>query len=273
MMGEEVKIYCTNCGAPMKASARCCLKCGGLNYLNESNASMKHIMEQTDVNVSVPATPEGFSVTPASANSVTIYNSPVPMTNNSSISDNSSNAAVSVEKDLSTSFLVCGIINSILFLIVLFFMVLIISSEGLGRDVGIILLISSFFFMFIYGFELIYLESGYPWWTFLVPVYSNMVLADIAMGSLLYGLLTFIPVVGTIFSLVISYQLGEKFGKSGFLTIFFPFIIIPLIGYEGRGYVVGKPIKDSINFYIKNGLFAVMAICFISGLVMCIFIR
>ena len=46
MNDQEEKVYCTRCGAPMKKSARCCLKCGNLNYLNNANDSMNAFMKE-----------------------------------------------------------------------------------------------------------------------------------------------------------------------------------------------------------------------------------
>ena len=43
-------------------------------------------------------------------------------------------------------------------------------------------------------------------------------------------LLLLIPVVGEIFNVILIYNLGKKFGKNGFLTVIFTFILIPIIG-------------------------------------------
>lgn len=272
MMNEEATIYCTNCGAPIKASARCCLKCGGLNYLNESNASMKHIMEQSNLNNGIPT--QGVVTSNSNGVNNNIVNSStsnVSTIQSNNVDNSSTTNIVSVDKDLSTSFLICGVVNWIFSILFFAFIALAIFSEGLTKEIGLLLSVFSFFFLFIYGFEQIYLESGHPWWTLFVPVYSTMVLSDIAMGSLLYGLLTFLPAIGVIFSFIIFYQLGEKFGKSGLLTLLFTPFMIPIIGYDCRGYVVGNKTKDSINFYIKNGLFALLAISFVLGVILIMF--
>lgn len=39
--GVERMINCPKCGHPMKESARCCMRCGELNYLNSKNDSVK----------------------------------------------------------------------------------------------------------------------------------------------------------------------------------------------------------------------------------------
>ena len=39
--GKEPYIQCPKCGERMKASARCCMRCGELNYLNHKNDSVK----------------------------------------------------------------------------------------------------------------------------------------------------------------------------------------------------------------------------------------
>ncbi|MBR3049011.1 MAG: hypothetical protein IKG58_00425 [Bacilli bacterium] len=40
-------VICSRCGEPMKPDARCCLKCGTLNYRNPENSYMKsHLSEK-----------------------------------------------------------------------------------------------------------------------------------------------------------------------------------------------------------------------------------
>ena len=40
MAAREEIIVCSACGAKMKKSQRCCMKCGQLNYSHPENASM-----------------------------------------------------------------------------------------------------------------------------------------------------------------------------------------------------------------------------------------
>ena len=44
MDNKDYTIYCSRCGAEMKASSRYCMKCGNLNYDHPDNASMKKIL-------------------------------------------------------------------------------------------------------------------------------------------------------------------------------------------------------------------------------------
>ena len=46
MIDSKDYLICPRCGEPMKTDARCCLKCGALNYEHPDNSYMKsHISE------------------------------------------------------------------------------------------------------------------------------------------------------------------------------------------------------------------------------------
>ena len=139
----------------------------------------------------------------------------------------------------------------------------------------IYLLIASAWIFVFYSIELVYMKMNKKWWSALIPIYNMMVLSDAVLKSSLLGLIVFIPVIGQIFLLYIIFKLGLAFKKSGFLTVLFPFIMFPVIGFgsssfEGRSYVdeeenaIEKDYKRSKNFLIvvflifmiSTGLFA-----------------
>ena len=75
----------------------------------------------------------------------------------------------------------------------------------------------------------------------LIPIYNFWV-----MGEIIYGpsgawkpLLSFLPIVGWIFSLICMFRLAQVFGKDivfCILTLFFPYICLPLIGFGNDSY-------------------------------------
>ena len=85
-------------------------------------------------------------------------------------------------------------------------------------------------FILNYSIQAMYIKAGEPWWGYYVPLYNNYIMFKIAMGNGWIFLTSLIPIVGFIIALIALYNLGKKFYKSGWLTLFFPFIMIPIIG-------------------------------------------
>ena len=40
------KIFCSRCGAEMSSNARCCIKCGNLNYNHEANRNIRQYIDK-----------------------------------------------------------------------------------------------------------------------------------------------------------------------------------------------------------------------------------
>lgn len=191
-------IYCDRCGSEMKKSARYCMKCGNLNYMHPENESMKQYAFQ-NVN-------QGQFIS--------------NINSDFSVSDNINRK----------SFKTCFIVNLIFHVLILIGCILLNNTDEFIL-VGIISFITcGLLFLFNYSFQCIYIKSGKPWWSYYVPIYSNYVFFEITMGSGWLFLITCIPVVGTIINLIAYYRLGQKFYKSGILTLLFPFIMVPVIG-------------------------------------------
>src|SRR5262245_11693297 len=59
----------------------------------------------------------------------------------------------------------------------------------------------------------VFTKAGEPGWAALVPIYNAMVIGRITGRGEMYGLLTLIPCVGIIFSIILLIDLAKVFGK------------------------------------------------------------
>ena len=209
-------LICSKCGSEMKKESRYCMKCGNLNYLHPDNESMKqyawqsikqgHFISGANLDDKQP-----LSMTDANANSVSNVN----------------------------PFKACVITNIILHVLLaaglIFLCNMPFSLIGQTIPIGAIISILGgvvITFILNYSMQALYIKAGEPWWGYYVPIYNNYIMFKISMGSGWLFLTMLIPIVGGIFGLMSLYHLGRKFYKNGWLTLFFPFIMIPIIGLD-----------------------------------------
>lgn len=227
-------MICPRCGAEMNSNSRYCLKCGNLNYEHEANKNMRPFIENNK---------ETYQV--GSGNFIV-------ESNNKDVNDN-----ISLANNTGSEFL-CFIVTYLIY-ILLFGGIGLLFFKEMGYDINAFLassfpLISiglTITFIYIYSFELIYIKCNKRWWSGLIPIYNNMVLADITFQKQWIGLLVLIPVVGEIVLLVMLYKLGKDFKYNGILVAILSFIFIPLIGlgdHSYRGYTfIGEEGKISLE--------------------------
>ncbi|HIG81801.1 MAG TPA: signal peptidase I [Verrucomicrobiales bacterium] len=92
----------------------------------------------------------------------------------------------------------------------------------------------------IIGIWKVFTKAGKPGWAAIVPIYSIMVMAEIAGKPNWWGLLCLIPFVGLIFTIMIMHGVAEKFGKGIGMTILMIFGIGWLIlGFGSAQYQGG----------------------------------
>ncbi len=86
----------------------------------------------------------------------------------------------------------------------------------------------------------IYKKAGKPGWACIVPFYSQYCLFDIAMGNGWLFLLSFVPCVNIVMSIICYLKLAKAFGKgTGFgigLILLCP-IFIMILGFGKAEYV------------------------------------
>lgn len=80
-------------------------------------------------------------------------------------------------------------------------------------------------------------RAGKNGWAVIIPFYNSYVLFDIAFGKGIWFLLTLIPVLGTLASLVAYFMLGRAFNKSNLFCVglaILPVIFLPILAFESN---------------------------------------
>ena len=244
----EKIIFCSKCGSSMKSSSRYCMKCGNLNYEHPANAYMKQFVDRAQNNVS----------------------------NVNYVQDTTS---VSYVNDTSRSYKTCLIVNLVLFftLPVILFIISLFTGDvsNVFSAIGIFVMMG-ILFLIMYPLQRIYIKAGEPWWSVYVPYYGNYCFFRITMDSGWLFLTLLIPFVGWVVLFISIYNLGKKFGRSGWLTLFFPYVMIPIIGLEkdristiDRANEVDEDgITKTEKEYKKNKVFKIIIILLVIGVLL-----
>lgn len=109
--------------------------------------------------------------------------------------------------------------------------------------IGLVFMLIPAIFYIISWWKLIQ-KAGGPGWSVLIPVYNNMVLAQVTGKPATYGLLTLIPIAGIVFYIMLLDSLVRRFGKSSGWTvgvIFLPIIFVPILAFSRSIQVEGHP--------------------------------
>jgi len=83
-------------------------------------------------------------------------------------------------------------------------------------------------------------KAGVERWKSITPFYNSYRLCEIAMGNGLLFLLSFIPCVNFIFSIVLCLNLAKAYGKDtlfGILMIFFTPIMYLILAFSDAQYI------------------------------------
>ena len=212
-MAEEM-ITCDRCGAVYKKSMRYCMKCGRLNYSHPDNASMLKYE---------PKNGEDIKRFNDDKDETLSFESPFKY-------------SLALKAGRKTS---CIIFN-ILFLIVLFIGVFLFFYNRYGdltatissNQFYVVIAALIFFQLEAIAVQFMYMKANKPWWSFFVPFYNLYVYFDIVMKKKLYFFFFFIPVYGIYVLFKSLYDLGKSFGYSGWLVVFLPFVMIPIIAFN-----------------------------------------
>lgn len=201
------QILCDKCQSYYPSNQRYCMKCGNLNYSHPDNQSMKQYMNYDIKNNSFSGN----------------YKDKL---SHNSIDPEVRNKKLALYGSLFFSFFFPFLATILMF------------SFGVVDYlvIGICFGIGALLFLYNYSMSLIYLHAGEAWWSYYVPIYGQVVYYRITMDSGLMFFASLIPFIGQIISWVALYKLGSRSGKNGWLTLFFPGIMIPVIAFTGDSY-------------------------------------
>lgn len=214
-------MFCPRCGAEMKPEQRYCMKCGALNYEHPDNQKMKTYI-----------TPEEFDQANKDYNDASKHE--VETVEFAGRTYETKTKKKKGYIDARSAVLLLLIITILLGLLAYFW---------LNYSITFILAICVIYFIisfFVIVSALIYMKGGYSGFTPIIPFYSQYAYYDIAVGNGWKFLFLLIPVFGLFYGMYVNYRLGKVFNKNGWLTLFFPIIMLPVIALSDKAIYQGK---------------------------------
>ncbi len=245
-MNESEYIYCSRCGAVMKKDARYCMKCGNLNYNHPDNKSMQKY---------APLENKTYEIGSGKISANSAFTA-----NTSAYATNTGNKGAFFALNILLFIIIYGGLFLLGFMHIIDFSV-----------VFLMFILLSIFNIYFISLEIINMKANKPWWGALVPIYNTVLLTDIAFEKMIYVIFLFIPIVSSIFMLVLFYQIGKKFNKNAILTMLFSIFMLPIIAfgsstYKGVNYVDLKD-RNAIekDFKTRKNLLYIILLFFIIG--------
>lgn len=238
-MKEDELIFCPRCGEKMRKGQRNCLKCGQLNYENPSNEYMKKYESKHGSNLNDGTYIIGKG-TVRKPSKLSIFSNSRP---NEILANNAGNLTF------------CALFNIFIYVmvIVIFFLINLkikgnILSVLLDYQFIYFLLIYSISFIFMYSLELLFMKADKKWWKALIPFYNLYLFCKIVMGSGLFFILFFIPIVGIIMYMVLFYNVGKVYGKRPWFTLLVGIFALPILAFSSttsyNGVVYVNKVQD-----------------------------
>lgn len=219
-MSYSKYIYCPVCGEKMRMEQRNCFNCGSLNFSNPLNRNLKEYQ-------------------------------PDYSNKNKFINRDKDNIPLFSEKtndELATNIgnvKIFFIFNLFLLVIPLLLLTYFCKDNIISREFSFSLLVFLFYYIETVSFEMLYMKANKRWWTFFVPIYNLFCLSELAFSNKFFFIFFFIPGINIFFNLVLLYNLGRAYDRNGFITMIFPFIMIPIIGFSnGNSY-------NGINYLVQ----------------------
>jgi len=93
--------------------------------------------------------------------------------------------------------------------------------------------------LMIVGLWKVFSKAGKPGWAAIIPVYSIIMLLEVAEKPVWWTIFFFIPVVNIAFWVIALVALSENFGKGGEFAlglVFLPFVFFPILGLGQAEY-------------------------------------
>ena len=86
----------------------------------------------------------------------------------------------------------------------------------------------------------VFTKAGEPGWAAIIPIYNTLVLLRVVGRPWWWILLMLIPVLDFVLVIIVFLDLAKSYGKGvgfGVLSIFFPYVCIPILGFGSATYV------------------------------------
>ena len=227
-------MVCPRCGAELNPKQRYCMKCGALNYEHPDNQKMRNYITEQEFE---QANEEYQKVANGPAQTIEIAGkvyADVPVA------------------DKKTTYVDTRVMVGLLFIFTLclgavYYFVF-------PYSFNMVFWLCFLFFIWVFAILTnisIYMKGGYSGFVPFIPFYGQYAYFDIALGNGWLFLITLIPVVGVIYAFYTSYKIGKVFGKSGWLTLLFPFIMLPVIAFSDKAIYNGPGKK--YKKYVESG--------------------
>lgn len=224
-------MVCPRCGAEIKPEQRYCMKCGALNYEHPDNQQMRQYIteeEFEDANQQYQKNVNNSSQTIEIGGKVV-----------SEVSEGDRKTTYVDTRAMVVLLFVFSILLGVLYYFLFSFSFTMVFSLCL-----IFFVLSCLFLVFMS----LYMKGGYSAIIPFIPFYGQYALADIALGNGWLFFILFIPIFGLLY---ILYKIGKVFGKSGWLTMLLPFIMLPIIAFSDRAIYTGRGKKYKL--YVEKG--------------------
>lgn len=227
-------MVCPRCGAEMSPEQRYCMKCGALNYDHPDNQDMKRYITDSELE---KANQEYQESVHGSSNTIEIGGKVYVDTPEK----NKRSTYVDTRVQL-------GLLTFVAIVLAVLCYTLFQYSVWLSLAVAFVYFIITFYLLVNIS---IYMKGGYSGFAPLVPFYSQYAYYDIALGNGWKFLFLFIPIFGIFYAFYVNYKLGKVFGKNGWFTLFFPFVLLPVIAFTDRAVYQGDGKK--YKRYVDKG--------------------
>lgn len=224
-------MVCPRCGTTLNSKQRYCMKCGALNYEHPDNQKMKNYITEQEFEQA---------------------NEEYQKVANEIMGIAGKTYADLSATDKKNTYVDTRVMVGLLFVITLCLAA--IYYFVFPYSFTMIFWLCLLFFVFVFAILTtisIYMKGGYSGFVSFVPFYGQYAYFDIALGNGWLFLITFIPVVGFVYLLYTTYKIGKCFGKSGALTLLFPFIMLPIIAFSDRAVYSGPGKK--YKKYVEKG--------------------
>lgn len=214
-------MFCPRCGAEMKPEQRYCMKCGALNYEHPDNQKMKNYI-----------TAEEFEQANKDYNDASKHEV-----------DTVEFAGRTYETKTKKKKGYIDARSAILLLLLITILLGLLAYFWLSYSISFILAVCIIYFLlsfYVIVSSLIYMKGGYSGFAPIVPFYSQYAYYDIVVGNGWKFLFLFIPIFGFFYGMYANYRLGKVFNKNGWLTLFFPIVMLPIIALSDKAVYQGK---------------------------------